>query len=124
MNLVQTVSTILKKQVTLEEAKDFAANQYGVLTAFNKDLEAKLNPDIETRVYILAHEQALGYNKDDICNWLHYLDHHGSLTDEALHFISACEEEGEVYTLHGFVNACNTQQIYFDNKYIFITNKY
>lgn len=36
MNLVQTVSKILGKEVTEDEAKDFALNQYGVLCAFNR----------------------------------------------------------------------------------------
>jgi hypothetical protein len=34
MNLVAAVSTILNKQVTEEEAKDFALNQFGTLMSF------------------------------------------------------------------------------------------
>lgn len=34
MTLQQTVSKILGRNVSLEEAKDFAANQFGVLSAF------------------------------------------------------------------------------------------
>lgn len=36
MNLQQTVSNILGKQVSLEEAKEFANNQFGVLAAYLK----------------------------------------------------------------------------------------
>lgn len=36
MNLQQTVSKILGKQVSLEEAKEFANNQFGVLAAYLK----------------------------------------------------------------------------------------
>jgi hypothetical protein len=43
MNLVQTVSKILDREVSEEEAKDFALNQYGVLTTFNKKWEMEVN---------------------------------------------------------------------------------
>jgi hypothetical protein len=34
MDLIKTVSKILKREVTEQEAKDFALNQYGVLASF------------------------------------------------------------------------------------------
>ena len=39
MNLIQTVSKILKREVTEQEAKDFALNQFGVLTAYIRSYE-------------------------------------------------------------------------------------
>jgi len=45
MNLVNVVSEILKRDVTIEEAKDFAFNQYGLLTTYlyqTDKLKAKL----------------------------------------------------------------------------------
>ena len=46
MNLQDTVSKILKKEVTLEEAKDFANNQFGVLSTFLKEELNKENKEL------------------------------------------------------------------------------
>lgn len=42
MNLQKTVSKILKRNVSIDEAKKFAQEQYGVLCAYNRQID-KLN---------------------------------------------------------------------------------
>lgn len=41
MNLQETVSKLLNKDVSIEEAKDFALDQFGVLTAYIKSQQNK-----------------------------------------------------------------------------------
>lgn len=41
MNLQQTVSKLLNREVSLEEAKDFANDQFGLISAY---LESKIKP--------------------------------------------------------------------------------
>jgi len=43
MNLQETVSKILGKQVTVEQAKDFANDQFGVLCAYLKSQSNVVN---------------------------------------------------------------------------------
>lgn len=42
MNLVQTVSKILNREVTEQEAMEFARDQFGTLCAFVKQWEKKI----------------------------------------------------------------------------------
>ena len=42
MNLVQTVSKILNREVTEQEAMEFTRDQFGTLCAFVKQLEKKI----------------------------------------------------------------------------------
>jgi len=39
MDLQKTVSAILKRDVSIEEAKEFASNQFGVLSAYLRKME-------------------------------------------------------------------------------------
>lgn len=69
MNLQQTVSEILKRKVTIEEAKDFAANQFGVLATY---LKQKMNSWIEQLMPIVleyrdSNEPLDGDEVDDLC---------------------------------------------------------
>ena len=41
MNLIQTVSTILQREVTEEEAKTFALEQFGTLSAYLRQLDVE-----------------------------------------------------------------------------------
>ena len=41
MNLQETVSEIQRREVSIEEAKDFAYEQYGVLCAFIRERQGK-----------------------------------------------------------------------------------
>jgi len=50
MNLVNVVSEILKRDVTEEQAKDFALNQFGVLTAYLYETD-KLKAKLKERGY-------------------------------------------------------------------------
>jgi len=116
MNLQETVSKILGREVSTEEAKDFALNQFGVLTSY-------LRKPKEYRVYVLDADCSK-FTSYDIDNWLSYQEIHGKLTDDAKTFISECERVGNVYTLTGFNNASNLEEINLNNSYIFITNCY
>lgn len=123
MNLENTVSRILKREVSIIEAKDFASTQFGVLTAWLK--ENLLKPK-EYRVYILDVdiEADFDINAYEVENWVLYQERHEKLTTEAEKFISLCEEQGEVYSLNGFQNALNIEDININNNFIFITNCY
>lgn len=77
----------------------------------------------EYRVYVLSADES-SFTSYDIQNWSSYQEHHNKLTQEAERFISECEMEGEIHTLTGFQDACNSQEINLDNSYIFITNCY
>lgn len=51
MNLKQTVEKILGREVSIEEAKRFANEQYGFLCEFNRNWEQKVNSKIINIVY-------------------------------------------------------------------------
>jgi len=94
MNLQQTVSRILGIEVSIEEAKDFANNQYGVLCQFNREWEQEASNKKETLVYMVGF----------------YLDEYEpSMTDEE--FMDLAEEKGSVYSLKGFEDAFNEEEI-------------
>jgi len=95
MNLTQTVSKILNREVTEQEAMEFALNQYGVLTTFNREWEAKNNPPKETRVYALE-LTILDVSADD-------------LSDDD--YIEECEKQGGIYSLARFEKAFNQEEI-------------
>jgi hypothetical protein len=60
MNLIQTVSIILEKQVTEQEAKDFALEQYGVLASFirnqvlDKNIQNRNKPKKNTDIILFG----------------------------------------------------------------------
>lgn len=89
MNLQQTVSKILGREVSIEEAMQFANEQYGTLCQFNKEKR--------TRVYLI------NLNNVDLN------DHYQALTDEQ--FMDIAEQEGTVYPLKGFADAFNLSTI-------------
>ena len=77
----------------------------------------------EFRVYVIEADDtdATSY---DIEDWSLYAEGHNKLTEEAKHFISECENIGEVYSLLDFQNACNLEDVNISNSYVFITNCY
>lgn len=123
MNLENVVSKIKGREVTIEEAKDFASTQFGVFTTWLK--ENILKPK-EYRVYVLdaSTEFDFGMSGYEIENWVLYQEQHNRLLENAEKFISKCEEEGEVYSLHSFQNALNLEDININYVYVFITNCY
>jgi len=99
MTLVETVSQILNKDVSLDEAKDFANNQFGVLSSF-------LRKRFETRVYIIDKGiKGIDYDENPVL-W----------SDED--FIEVAETDGNVYSLEGFKRTFNDND--FDSKYYII----
>lgn len=124
MNLVQTVSKILGRQVSEDEAKEFALNQYGVLTTFNREWEKKVNTEKETLVFICDisdFEEATGQE----INGYFEIESWDGTEDKAKAFAKFATEIGRVYTLKGFQDAVNQQdEDSLSNSYIFITNKY
>ena len=46
MNLIQTVSKLLQKEVTEEQAKTFALEQFGTLTAYLRQLDIDNSNDV------------------------------------------------------------------------------
>ncbi len=124
MNLRQAVTQILGRQVSEDEAKEFALNQYGVLTAFNRNLYKKVDTKAETLVFICDtsdFEEETGQKIDGYME----VDGWDGTEDKAKAFIKFATEIGRVYTLKGFQHAVNQQdEENLTNSYIFITNKY
>jgi hypothetical protein len=121
MNLQETVSEILKRPVSIDEAKQFALDQYGVLAAFIEKQKK------ETRVFVINVDELPDdstISGHDIQNWLSYEEIHGKITSEAEEFIKLCEERGDVYSLYGFHEALNVDELIGMNDYTYITNKY
>ena len=54
MNLQQTVSKILGKEVSLEEAKEFALYNYGTLCAYNRELDQKVKGYTEYQFFLFS----------------------------------------------------------------------
>jgi len=54
MNLQQTVSKILDKEVSIEEAKEFAFYNYGTLCAYNRKLDQKVKGYDEYQFFIFS----------------------------------------------------------------------
>ena len=117
MSLQKTVSKILNKEVSLEDAKNFANEQYGLLITYYRE-QIK-----EHRVYVLEVDDC-EFKFYDIEDWGLYQEKHDKLHQDAEEFISKCELIGEVYSLQGFQNAYNLGDIDIANSYIFITNNY
>lgn len=97
MDLQQTVSKILDREVSLEEAMQFANEQYGTLCQFNREQDEKVNPKKEKRVYLI--------NLDEV----EFDKGYHSLTDEE--FIKISESQGLVYSLNGFQAQFNQNEI-------------
>lgn len=123
MNLQQTVSKILGREVSLEEAMNFANEQYGVLCQYNREFDKKANPKKETRVYVVSVDD-ITTTAYDIQNWKDFERHHNQLLNETKEFIKVAEELGNVYTLEGFQNALNLEELFLDNSWVYITNNY
>lgn len=71
----------------------------------------------EYRVYVGFAENVSAYT-------VHVWEMADILPQEALDFIKQAEDLGSVYTLNGFQNALNFDEININNNLIFITNKY
>jgi len=97
MNLQQTVSKILKREVTIDEAQTFAFEQYGVLTAYNREMDEKFKPKTELRFYVLD-TQDISIDKG-----------FEELTEDE--WVLECERQGRIYTINGFQNAFNEEAI-------------
>lgn len=124
MNLVQTVYKILGKEVTEDEAKDFALNQYGVLCAFNRKWEEHVRDVKEPMVFLC---DANDFNSETGLEIEGYLETGtwDGTEDKAKEFMNHARENERAYTLKGFQEAINQQ--YEDNlmgSFIFITNNY
>lgn len=76
----------------------------------------------EIRVYVLSADVDLPFNVSayDIRDWSEWT----SLPENAAKFIDECERQGSVYSLIGFQNACNIEEVTLNNTWIFITDKY
>lgn len=73
----------------------------------------------EIRVYVLSADD-IDTNGYEIESWSSY----EVLPPNALEFIEKAEYEGRVYSLSGFQNAINLEELSLYNSWIFITNKY
>lgn len=77
----------------------------------------------EFRVYVIEADE-YDTNAYDIENWTNISDTDSELPTDAIEYITECEEIGSVYSLRGFQNACNLEDIHINNSFIFITNLY
>lgn len=74
----------------------------------------------EIRVYVLSADD-IDTNGYEIESW----NEQGRLLPtNALEFIERAELEGNVFSLEGFQNAINLEELSLYNSWIFITNKY
>lgn len=73
----------------------------------------------EMKVFLLSADN-VDTNAYEIEEWINS----EILPDSAIAFIEQAEEEGFVYSLIGFQNAINLEEISSENTWIFITNKY
>ena len=77
----------------------------------------------EYRVFILDVEDT-DFIQTDIENWGVYNKYHTDILNDAERFIVQAETSGEVFSLNGFQNALNREEINITNKLVYITNKY
>lgn len=77
----------------------------------------------EYRVFILDVEDT-HFIQADIESWGVYNNYHPDILDDAERFIVQAETSGEVFTIEGFQNALNREEINITNKLVYITNKY
>lgn len=74
----------------------------------------------ETKVFVCdlyMIESISNVNAESISNW-------NGDEDEAKEFIEVAKKEGDVYSLQGFQNALNNDELFFDESYVYITNNY
>jgi hypothetical protein len=79
------------------------------------------------RVYVLNADDIpddFNMSGHSIVDWVNYEEQHGKLTDEAERFITLCEEVGNVYSLYGFLEAFNVEEMIGMNDFVFITRAY
>ena len=77
----------------------------------------------EYRVFILDIEDTY-FIQTDIESWGVYNKYHTDILNDAERFIVQAETSGEVFSLNGFQNALNREEINITNKLVYITNKY
>ena len=77
----------------------------------------------EYRVFILDVEDT-DFIQIDIESWGDYSNYHTDILNDAERFIVQAETSGEVFSLNGFQNALNREEINITNKLVYITNKY
>ena len=77
----------------------------------------------EYRVFILDVEDTY-FKQIDIESWGVYNKYHTDILNDAERFIVQAETSGEVFSLNGFQNALNREEINITNKLVYITNKY
>ena len=77
----------------------------------------------EYRVFILDAEDT-HFIQADIESWGVYNKYNTDILNDAERFIVQAETSGEVFSLNGFQNALNREEINITNKLVYITNKY
>ena len=77
----------------------------------------------EYKVFILDIEDTY-FIQTDIESWGVYNKYHTDILNDAERFIVQAETSGEVFSLNGFQNALNREEINITNKLVYITNKY
>ena len=77
----------------------------------------------EYRVFILDVEDT-DFIQADIESWGVCNNYHTDILNDAERFIVQAETSGEVFSLNGFQNALNREEINITNKLVYITNKY
>ena len=77
----------------------------------------------EYRVFILDVGDT-HFIQADIESWGDYNNYRTDILNDAERFIVQAETSGEVFSLNGFQNALNREEINITNKLVYITNKY
>ena len=94
MNLQETVSKILNKEVTIEEAKTFAQDQFGTLVAFIKNPPAVISDERVTEAMINKADEFLCMDYEDIGRVLREINLDANIDDSDM--LDNCHEELQV----------------------------
>jgi hypothetical protein len=95
MNLQETVSKILNKEVTVEEAKTFAQDQFGALATYIKNPPIVISDERVTEAMIQkAADDYLSMDYDDVARVLREIDLDANIKDGDM--LDTCHEELQV----------------------------
>lgn len=113
--------TLIQDAINLGDktAHDFVITSYEP-TTLNNLPQTEMKTEKETRVFVCdldLIQHIVGVNAESISKWT-------GEEDEAKEFIKASEFNGTIYSLEGFQNALNYDEIDQHGLFIFITNKY
>ena len=101
MNLQDTVAKILGKEVTVEEAKTFAQDQFGTLAAYIKNPPVVISDERVTETMIDKAMDFLCMEREDVARVLREIDLDANIKDSDM--LDTCHDELQVTEQFEFV---------------------